>query len=223
MNRPDSTLRRVRVWDLPTRLFHWALVVLVVFSFVTGKIGGNALTYHMWSGYTILTLILFRIVWGVIGGRESRFTSFVRGPAAVYRYASGLLGKGSARYLGHNPLGGWSVVAMLAALALQASTGLFVNDEIATEGPLAQYVSLGTSLFLTRIHRLNQWVLVALVSIHVAAVLFYLFAKRDNLIGPMIHGHKTWDGDGVLSVPNRVATALAIVLVMAAAVWLLVR
>jgi len=223
MNRPDSTLRRVRVWDLPTRLFHWALVVLVVFSFVTAKIGGNALTYHMWSGYTILTLILFRIVWGFVGGRESRFTAFVRGPAAVFRYASRLLGKSSTGYLGHNPLGGWSVVAMLAALAVQASTGLFVNDEIATEGPLAQYVSLATSLFLTRVHRLNQWVLVALVSIHVLAVLFYLFGKRDNLIGPMIHGHKAWEADGIQSVPNRIATALAIVLVMAAAVWLLVR
>jgi cytochrome b len=223
MNRPDSTLRRVRVWDLPTRVFHWVLVALVVFSFVTAKIGGNALTYHMWSGYTILTLILFRIVWGFVGGRESRFTAFVRGPATVFHYATSLLGKGSERYLGHNPLGGWSVVAMLAALALQASTGLFVNDEIATEGPLAQYVSLATSLFLTRIHRLNQWVLVALVSLHVLAVLFYLFAKRDNLIGPMIHGHKTWSRNGTLSVPNRTGAALAIVCVAAAAVWLLVR
>jgi cytochrome b len=223
MNRPDSTLRRVRVWDLPTRVFHWALVALVVFSFVTAKIGGNALTYHMWSGYTILTLILFRIVWGFIGGRESRFAAFVRGPATVFQYAASLLGKDSERYLGHNPLGGWSVVVMLAALALQASTGLFVNDEIATEGPLAQYVSLATSLFLTRIHRLNQWVLVALVSLHVLAVLFYLFAKRDNLIAPMIHGHKTWSRNGTLSVPNRTAAALAIVCVAAVSVWLLVR
>jgi cytochrome b len=223
MNRPDSTLRRVRVWDLPTRVFHWALVALVVFSFVTAKIGGNALTYHMWSGYTILTLILFRLVWGFVGGRESRFASFVRGPTTVFQYAAGLLGKGSERYLGHNPLGGWSVVAMLTALALQASTGLFANDEIATEGPLAQYVSLATSLFLTRIHRLNQWVLVALVSLHVLAVLFYLFAKRDNLIGPMIHGHKTWSRNGTLSVPNRTAAAFAIVCVAAVSVWLLVR
>ena len=116
---------RVRVWDLPTRLFHWLLVILVITSFVTVEIGGNAMQYHERSGYTILTLLLFRVIWGFIGGRESRFASFVRGPAAVLRYAATLFRSDPARYPGHNPLGGWSVMAMLLALFIQAGSTSF--------------------------------------------------------------------------------------------------
>jgi cytochrome b len=180
----------VLVWDLPTRLFHWVLVALFATSIVTGKVGGNAITYHMWSGYAILTLLMFRIVWGFVGGRHARFASFVRGPSAVIGYAKSLFSGQPITHLGHNPLGGWSVIAMLAALLLQASTGLFVDDEVATQGPLNKYVSGATASLLTTIHRLNAKVLFALVALHVAAVLFYLFAKRENLVRPMIHGKK---------------------------------
>jgi cytochrome b len=127
--------RFIMVWDFPTRLFHWLLVIFVIISFVTGNIGGNAMQYHEWSGFTILTLLLFRLVWGFVGSRESRFMTFIRGPSAVVRYATTLLRSDSTRHIGHNPLGGWSIIAMLFALLLQAGTGLFANDDIVTEGP----------------------------------------------------------------------------------------
>ena len=219
----ESTSRRVLVWDLPTRLFHWLLVVLVVISFVTVNIGGNAMQYHEWSGIAILALLLFRLVWGFTGGRESRFVAFIRGPSAVVRYATTLLGSDPARYPGHNPLGGWSIIAMLLALLAQAITGLFANDDIVTEGPLFDWVSKATSDVLTRVHKLNQEVIIVLVSIHVLAVLFHLFYKRENLVKPMITGVKEWRGIG--SQPPTGSSWLAAVIagLAALAVYLLVR
>jgi len=129
---------RIRVWDAPVRLFHWALAALAVFSFVSGKLGGAWLDWHMRSGYAILTLLLFRLAWGVVGSHTARFASFVRGPASVRTY---LRERGARGMPGHNPLGGWSVVAMLASLLVQAASGLFADDEIATRGPLAVKVS----------------------------------------------------------------------------------
>jgi Ni,Fe-hydrogenase I cytochrome b subunit len=108
--------RIIMVWDLPTRLFHWLLVIFVIISFVTGNIGGNAMQHHEWSGFMILTLLLFRLVWGFVGSRESRFMTFIRGPSAVISYARILLRRRSVHYLGHNPLGGWSIIALLLTL-----------------------------------------------------------------------------------------------------------
>lgn len=217
-------MQRVRVWDLPTRLFHWALVVLVVVSFTTGKIGGNAMQYHMWSGYSILALLVFRIVWGFIGAPTSRFSSFVRGPVTVLRYSAGLFRREGTQHLGHNPLGGWSVMLMLASLCVQAGTGLFANDDIATDGPLVKHISKATSDFLTRIHKWNEWVLVALVVVHLAAILFYLLYKRENLVGPMIHGDKTWNGLAPHEPGSgRTLTALVVIALAGTGVWLLVR
>ena len=183
----------VKVWDLPTRLFHWALVGLVAASYVTGKRGGMLMGYHEWSGVAILVLVLFRIAWGGLGGGESRFSAFVRGPSAVCRYARALWQGGTPRHLGHNPLGGWSVLLMLLAVFVQAGTGLFANDDILTEGPLAHWVSGGVSDRLTALHHLNQTLLAGLIAIHIAAVLFHLLVKKENLIAPMVTGIKAWD------------------------------
>lgn len=218
----DST-RIILVWDLPTRLFHWLLVIFVIISFATAKIGGNAMQYHECSGLAILVLILFRLIWGFVGSRESRFMVFVKSPSAVARYAVTLLHKDLPRCLGHNPLGAWSIIAMLFALWVQAATGLFANDDIATEGPLYQWVSKATSDVLTRIHRLNQEIIIVLVSIHVLAVLFYFFYKRENLILPMITGFKHWSA--VDSEPITAPTWMAALITGLAglAVYLLVR
>ena len=186
---------QIPVWDLPTRLFHWLLVILVAVSFTTGSIGGNAMTYHEYSGFAILVLLVFRIVWGFIGSRTSRFSDFVRGPAAVWRYATTLFRGDSERSLGHNPMGGWSVLALLLALLIQVATGLFANDDIITEGPLYVWVSKAVSDWLTRVHRINRFVVVALVATHLSAVLFYLWGKGENLIKPMITGKKIWHGE----------------------------
>ncbi|MGD8366543.1 MAG: cytochrome b/b6 domain-containing protein [Desulfobacterales bacterium] len=214
--------RRVRVWDLPTRLFHWLLVLLVAVSFVTGEIGGAWMQYHVWSGCAIFGLLAFRIMWGFWGGRYARFSAFVRGPKAVLRYARAFWQKGSERHLGHNPLGGWSVLAMLAALLVQAATGLFSNDDIFTEGPLYPWVSKATSDWLTTIHRLNQEILLVLVAVHVAAVLFYLIFKRDNLIGPMFTGCIRWQ-EPAESSGNRLGLAALVAGISAALVYFLVR
>lgn len=219
----EKSPRIITVWDFPTRLFHWLLVILVIFSFVTGKIGGNAMQYHEWSGFMILTLLLFRIVWGFVGSRESRFMTFMRGPSAVFHYATTLLRSNSKHSLGHNPLGGWSIIAMLFALLVQTGTGLFANDDIVTEGPLFDWVSKATSNWLTRIHKLNQEAIIALVSIHVLAVLFYFFYKRENLVKPMITGVKHWSGAEVEPASGRIWVAALIAGLAALAVYLLVR
>jgi len=214
--------RQVLVWDVPTRLFHWLLAALVIVSFVSGKIGGTWMQYHLWSGYAVLTLLAFRLAWGFVGGRHVRFSAFVRGPRAVLRYAQTLLQPDAPKHLGHNPLGGWSVMAMLAALVLQAGTGLFANDDIFTEGPLYPLVSKATSDWLTVIHKLNQQVILVLVGVHIMAVLFYLVIKHENLIQPMFSGRKCWRGEDPSS-SNQLRLAALIAGLSAVAVYLLVH
>jgi len=187
--------RNVEVWDLPVRLFHWALVLLLVSQIVTASIGGNAMEYHKLGGYTILTLVLFRIVWGVAGSRHARFADFVRGPRTAIDYARRLLRGEHPAYLGHNPLGAWSVLLMLLSLLVQTVSGLFADDEIMTTGPLEKYVSDDTSSLLTAIHEINAGVLAVLVVVHVVAVIYYLLRWKDNLTGPMITGRKPWSGE----------------------------
>ena len=207
----DDRLVETRVWDLPSRLFHWLLVILVAVSFTTGTIGGNAMQYHVWSGFAILFLLVFRITWGFVGSRTSRFSDFVKGPAAVWRYANALVRGDSDSYLGHNPLGGWSVLAMLLALLLQAATGLFANDDIITAGPLYLWVSKPVSDWLTGVHRLNRYLVIVLAATHVSAVLFYLLVKRENLIMPMITGikHRVGGDPAPPAAPTWLAAVVA--------------
>ena len=162
---PVASGRPILVWDLPTRLFHWLLAALVITSFVTGKIGGLWMQYHMWSGYAILELIGFRLAWGVVGGRHARFSAFLRGPGAVLRYVLTMHRRDTPEPLGHNPLGGWSVMAMLITLLIQALTGLFANDDIFIEGPLFSWVNKAASDWLTHVHRLNQKIILLLVAV----------------------------------------------------------
>lgn len=214
----EKGLHRVLVWDLPTRLFHWLLVALVTISFVTGKMGGTAMQYHEWSGVTILVLVFFRVLWGFVGGMPSRFATFMRGPRKVFNYAQSLLGKGHDPYLGHNPMGAWSIVAMLTALLVQTVTGLFANDDILTEGPLFHMVSKSTSDWLTRIHHFNQNILMGLVVLHLAAILFYWIAKRENLILPMVTGRKHWH-EAVGTVEGSLFRAALLLAILAVVVY----
>ena len=193
--RTAHGFRPVLVWDLPTRLFHWLLVALVAVSFASGKIGGNAMPYHERCGEVILALLIFRVAWGFIGSSPSRFRTFLAGPATVLRYALTLFRREPDHHLSHNPLGGWSVMAMLLTMLIQAATGLFANDDIATTGPLYKWVSKAASDRLTSIHHLNHDVVIIIVAVHVAAVLFHLIYKKENLILPMITGIKQREGD----------------------------
>ncbi len=180
---------KVRVWDLPTRVFHWALVFCVIGLVVTGYSGGNAIVWHARLGYTVLSLLLFRVIWGLVGGRWSRFVSFIYSPGSVLRY---LRGQAHPDHLvGHNPLGAGSVFAMLLVLIAQVGTGLVADDEIAFTGPLNKFVDAAKGLQATWYHKqVGQWLLLALVGLHIAAVLFYLWRKKENLIKPMLHGDK---------------------------------
>ena len=213
---------RIPVWDAPVRLFHWALAALVVFSFITGKVAGEWLEWHMRSGYAILTLLLFRLAWGIVGSRTARFASFVRGPGSVRAYLR------DARIRprpipGHNPLGGWSVVAMLAALLTQAISGLFVDDEISTQGPLAAKVSNAVVGRMSALHGYNEWVVVSLVALHVAAIAYYQWGMRIDLVGPMLHG-RTLVAEPWKPSPQRSSGLALFVAALAAAFvyWLVV-
>lgn len=202
----------ILVWDLPTRLFHWLLVILLAASFVTAKVGGNAMQYHEWSGIIILVLLVFRTIWGFVGSQPSRFRDFVKGPAEVWRYATALAKGSSLRHLGHNPLGGWSVLAILLLMFLQTCLGLFANDDILTEGPLYLWVSKPMSDQLTKIHRLNQYAIMGLVAVHLMAVAFHFIIKRENLLKPMITGIKPWAGDEAAPAiaPTWIAAVIAV-------------
>ena len=191
----ESSRRGTPVWDLPVRIFHWLLVLLVLSQIVTASIGGNAMQLHALGGYAILALVLFRILWGLVGGTHARFADFVRGPRAVLGYAKSLAAGSHLPHRGHNPPGGWSVLAMLGSLLVQATTGLFANDDVMMEGPLVKHVSGRTSEIATAIHDVNAVVLITLVAVHIAAVLFYLLVKEDNLIAPMITGRKNSGSD----------------------------
>ena len=222
--RTAHGFRPVLVWDLPTRLFHWLLVALVAVSFASGKFGGNAMPYHERCGEVILALLIFRVAWGFIGSSPSRFRTFLAGPATVLRYALTLFRREPDHYLSHNPLGGWSVMAMLLAMLIQAATGLFANDDIATTGPLYKWVSKAASDRLTAIHHFNHDVIIIIVAVHVAAVLFHLVYKKENLILPMITGMKQREGDFAEATAQRPLWLVGLVGAAAAgAVYFLVK
>jgi cytochrome b len=213
--------RVVQVWDLPVRLFHWSLVVLIVFSVTSGKLGGNWMEWHLRSGYCILALVLFRIVWGLTGSQTARFSDFVHGPKRVLGYARSLLGGATPFHAGHNPTGGLMIVLMLILLLVQTTTGLFADDDIATRGPLADKASGAIVSLFTTIHRININVILACVALHVCAALFYLKVKKDNLIKPMITGTKAIPDDHPAPSLSGHAPAVIIIAVAAAfVVWL---
>jgi len=176
---------RIRVWDLPLRVFHWLLVAAVVTAFIAAKVGGNAMVWHGRAGLLIIGLLVFRIVWGLVGTTHARFDSFVRGPAAIRAYL-----KGEWLGPGHNPVGALSVLAMLGLLSVQAATGLFANDDVAFEGYLYPLVSAAASERITGVHKLLEPVLILLVLLHLGAIAFYTRIKKESLVLPMITGWK---------------------------------
>lgn len=216
----NKNLHKVRVWDLPTRVFHWTLVACVIGLAITGTVGGNAMVWHFRFGYTVLALLLFRIVWGLVGGRWSRFGAFIYAPQSVINY---LKGRGKPEHgVGHSPIGAGSVFAMLGFLVTQVGTGLLSDDEIAFAGPLTRFVSNATVSLATNYHKnIGKWVLLALVVLHIAAIIYYL-SRKHNLVGAMLHGDK----DLVVAAPpsrddtvSRVAAVLILAICSGIAYW----
>ncbi|MCD4483774.1 cytochrome b/b6 domain-containing protein [Chromobacterium vaccinii] len=187
--------QQVKVWDVPTRLFHWTLVGLFCAMWYCAEQGGEWLQYHIYCGVALASLLVFRLIWGVIGSQTARFSSFVRGPKAILRYLKGELPEREAP--GHNPLGGWMVVAMLLALAAQVLTGLFAADvdSYLYDGPLAKHIDSGLAESATGAHKLLFNGLLGLVALHIAAIVVYRVVKKQNLVGPMLTGYKKMAGE----------------------------
>lgn len=215
-----------RVWDLPTRLAHWLVALGVAGAWLSAQASLDAFTWHAVCGYAVLVLVAFRLVWGFAGTRHARFASFVRGPRAVWRY---LRAPASAadqrRSVGHNPAGGWSVLALLATLLVAAASGLFANDAVSNVGPLFGWVSGAASDHLTHLHHVAFRALQALVGLHVAAIAYYRVVRRENLVRPMLTGRKP-----AADVPpdaeigaSRLALAATILAALCAALALLIR
>lgn len=215
-------MHTIRVWDLPTRLFHWLLAVSVIGLIITGSLGGNWMDWHLRLGYAVLTLLLFRLVWGFIGGHWSRFSSFLYAPSSLIAYL-----RGQARpehEAGHSPLGALSVFAMLLILVIQVATGLMSDDEIAVSGPLVRFVSGQTVALATGYHtEIGKIIVMALVLLHVLALLLYKLIRKQSLVRPMVVGDKRL----ATSVPSARDTAgtrllaLAVLILCAAGVsWL---
>lgn len=179
-------MKKVLVWDIPTRLFHWLLVAAVAGAYFTGENGGNWLVWHERLGILIVGLIAFRLTWGFAGSTYARFATFVRGPAAIKAYLAG-----QWQGLGHNPLGALSVLGLLALVALQFSTGLFAqNDDTGFAGPFYALVSSNLGNIATDLHHKIFDLLAALIGLHVAAIVYYSRIRKDNLLKPMLTGHK---------------------------------
>ncbi len=206
----------VKVWDLPTRLFHWLLVLCCTGAIMTAQVGGNWMDWHLRLGTATLGLLVFRILWGMIGPRYARFTSFHVSLRSVLAYL-----RNGDRQAGHSPTGALAVCALLGLLLLQAGTGLFTSDSIATEGPLVRLASDELVSWASWLHERTQWVIYGMVGLHIVAVFVYLLVKRENLITPMITGskhgiHATAAADGVAV---RVMGLLLIGIFVGLAMW----
>jgi cytochrome b len=218
----DAPSQSIRVWDLPTRIFHWSLAVAAIGLLVTGKIGGDAMPWHARLGYCVGALLLFRLVWGFVGGHWSRFATFVPSPGRAWKYWRG---DDPRPVAGHNALGALSIYAMLVFFAAQFASGLFSETKEDFSGPLSVLVSNATVHLLTGYHRnIGQVVLIGLVALHVAAIAYYLW-RGENLVAPMIRGDKQMPHALPPSRDDARSRALALVLLSlcSLAIWGLLK
>ena len=223
---PGSAKARVpnllmRVWDGPTRLFHWAIVLLVAFSYVSVENGW--IEYHILSGLAVLAALLFRLVWGFVGSDTARFRNFMRSPFDAFRHLARFPRREPDTEIGHNAAGGWMVLLMLAALAAQVGTGLFSSTDYGDAGPLSEWIGSDASHRLTTLHGTLFYVLLGLIALHVVAIVAYALVKRHDLVRPMVTGRKRLPA--TMRQPRFASPILAVVLVAlaAAAVWALAR
>ncbi|MFL5255604.1 MAG: cytochrome b/b6 domain-containing protein [Rhodopila sp.] len=200
-------MQRIKVWDLPVRLFHWSIVVLIAAAWVTQEF--NLMDWHVWCGYAILTLLLFRVIWGFVGSDTARFTRFLKSPIAALRHLAHLRRREADREIGHNAAGGWMVLVMLVLLGFQAGTGLFANDDGNTEGPLMHLVGKDESDWLSKIHALNFNLILVVIVLHVLAIVAYAVLKRQYLVRPMLTGMKLMPGE--VAAPRLVSPVWALV------------
>jgi cytochrome b len=178
------------VWDLPLRLFHWLFAAGIFAAWATAKAGFDWMQWHFYLGYGLIALLVFRIIWGFFGPRHARFSSFLRKPSAVWLYAKSLFSRSGMQSIGHNPVGGLMVLLMIVLVAVQAATGLFTTDDVVWAGPYNPAVSKSTASWLSTVHNLNFNFILGAIGLHLAAIAFYTFVKQQNLVVPMLTGHK---------------------------------
>lgn len=207
----------MKVWDAPVRLFHWAVVLLIVVSYVS--IQKSWMEIHFLSGYAMLALLLFRLAWGFVGSETARFRQFLRNPVRALEHLVQFGRREPDTEIGHNAAGGWMVIVLLLLLAFQVATGLCANDDVVSEGPLAKYAGKALSDRLSGWHSFNFNLILAAIGLHVLAILAYWIVKRHNLLRPMITGRKRLPGN--VRQPRMASPVLALALLVLAAmlVW----
>lgn len=199
------------LWDIPTRLFHWLIVVCIPLSWWSAENENYEL--HEWLGYSVIVLVISRVAWGFVGSRHSRFRDFLVGPRAILAYLRGL----GAASVGHNPLGGWSVIALLSLLLLQAISGLFNSDDVFFTGPLYYGASVALRDAMGLVHELAFDLLLALVSLHILAVLYHQYVRKEPLLQAMVRGRA--QGREGEAAPVPAWRAVPLVLLVALALW----
>jgi cytochrome b len=219
--KPRTPMLLMRVWDAPTRLFHWAIVLLLITSYVSVKT--DRMSLHFLSGYTVMTLLLFRLVWGLIGSETSRFRQFLRSPVEAFSHLAQFGDREPDREIGHNAAGGWMVLLMLVVLIVQVSTGLFAGDPVEGGGPFVEQLAAPTQKLLDRIHSFNFNIILGLAGLHIVAVFAYAIVKRHDLVRPMVTGKKRLPA--TMRQPRFVNPLLAALVLAGAAVcvWGLIQ
>jgi len=181
-------VRKVVIWDAPTRLFHWLTAILVAAAYATWRF--DRMDWHVWTGYALLALVIFRLLWGFFGSETARFAAFLASPRAAFAHLAHIFRREPDRQIGHNPAGGWMVLALLALLLGEALSGLYINNDVADDGPLTQIVPAPISNLIDALHTYLWWILLAAVTLHVVAVAIYRLTKGQNLVLPMVTGRK---------------------------------
>ena len=212
------------VWDLPLRLFHWSLAIAVGISIYTGLDGGfYEMDWHVTSGYVVLGLLIFRLLWGIFGPRHARIGALVNGPRALWHWLRGALRRRPPQPIGHNPLAGWFTLVTLCALLLQAVTGLFATDDIFISGPLRHLAPDEFLRWATRMHRRGEWIVIGLVGLHLAALLVHRFLFREKLVGAMITGRRKGAPVDAGIESQRLPLAVVLAAVAAGSTWYIVN
>lgn len=218
------SLRVVRIWDIFVRIFHWLLAGTICFAWWSGEQGGEWMVWHLRAGYFVLGLVTFRVIWGFAGSRYARFSEFLTSPKSAFSYLKAMLSGRDKTYAGHNPAGGWGVMVLLLLCAVQAGSGLFANDDIFTEGPLAHLVGYDLSIEITRWHKLMFNALLGMIGLHVVAVVYHQRFRKEPIVQAMFSGRKPVEDASAEAPASRSEwlKGVAAVLVSAAAVWALI-
>jgi len=215
-------MANIMIWDWPVRLLHWLMVLLFTGLIVTGKGDGDYMDWHFYMGYGLSAVIIARVLYGVLGSEYARFKQFLYQPKTVLRYAKGLLAGNAKHYLGHNPVGGLMVVALLLALTLQWGSGLFISDEIFLFGPFYGAISDDWTERLGAIHHSLPDILLILVAVHILAVLYHEIRFKERLVAAMLHGKKaTHEPSAALTVKTpRIGVIVSMIFALAWLGWL---